>query len=198
MKIKQDLLRVTAGGVKADGTVGEPEEQTVQRVMLTDGEATTTDGKISGSMNTAVVVESQVSEFVRAVRSPCAGCKHFDNKSFLAFFEKADHPAAPIHVRESMNELRGILLQTYNAQVQSMHAGQDGDMDVEHAIRAMGYCRALTEIEKDYVVVHPLSTCPDGVVTPERPTGFFQPRDNEAERIGNKAYDAIMNRAAGK
>ena len=193
-----NTLNAIAEWCRTDGSVAEPEEQTVQRVITTDGEATSTDGKMGGVMRTAIVVESQVSDFADAMRSPCAGCKNFDNKGFLALFTKADHPGAPLHMRESMNSLRAVLLQTYNASVQSMHTGQDGDMDVEHAIRVMGFCRALGEMEKDYVVVHPLSSCPDSVVTPERPKGFFQPKDNEHERIGDKAYDAIMRQAQGK
>lgn len=198
MKIKDDLLHITSFPVKDDGTTAEPEEQTVSRVMTSTADAEMSTGDAVGAIPMQVVAQSTVAEFAASVRSQCITCKHFDNPGFLALFRQADHPAAPIQMREAMNSLRAALLQTSNAEIQGAHPGVDGDMDVEHAIRSMGFCRALTELANDYVTVHPLSSCPDEVVTPNSPVGYFQPKDNAAEKAADIAFDAIMRRAQGK
>lgn len=198
MKIKNDLLHITNQPTKDDGSAAEPEEQTVSRILMTDLDAAGSGGNALGSMKGSIVVASQVSEFANALRHPCANCKHFDNRAFEAFVEKADHPASPIHVRETINAMRAALLQTMNASVHAMHTGQDGDMDVEHALRALGFCRALGEAMNDHVVVHPLSSCPPEAISPDRPQGWFVARDRASEKAGDAAYDSIMARASGK
>jgi hypothetical protein len=198
MKINADLLHISALPLKDDGTPAEPEEQTATRIIKTAAETEMNTGQAVGEIPTQILAQSSVDVFARAVRAQCVTCKHFDNPGFLALFRQADHPLAPMQMRESMNSLRAALLQTANADLQSSHQGMDGDMDVEHAIRALGFCRALTEQANDYVVVHPLSTCPDEIITPTSPDGFYQPKDNAAERAGNEAFDAIMRRAQGK
>jgi DNA-binding transcriptional LysR family regulator len=198
MKIKDDLLHITSFPAKDDGTTAEPEEQTVSRILTSEADASMQSGQAVGSIPMQVVAQSTVAEFAATVRSQCVTCKHFDNPGFLALFRKADHPAAPLQMREAMNSLRAALLQTSNADIQGAHSGMDGDMDVEHAIRSMGFCRALTEMANDYVTVHPLSSCPDEVVSPTSPVGLYQPKDNTAERAADEAFDAIMRRAQGK
>lgn len=198
MKIKQDLLHITNQPVLDDGNKAEPEQQTASRVIITDADASASTGQALGQMNAQVVVSSTAGELARAMRGMCANCKFFDNPAFVSFLAKADHPGAPMHVRAGVNELRAALLQTYNAQLQSMHTGADGDMDVEHALKQLGFCRALTEMAKDDVVVHPLSSCPEETITESNPSGFFQARDRSSERAGDRAYDNVLKRAAGK
>lgn len=198
MKIKQDLLHITNTPTLDDGTPAEPEQQTASRVLLTDADAATTTGKAVGAMNAQVIIESSAGEMARALRGMCSNCKHYDNAAFQRFLSQADHPASPMHVREGVNELRAALLQTYNAQLQTMHAGADGDMDVEHALKQLGFCRALGEIHKDDIIVHPLSSCPPETITDSTPSGLYQSKDRASERAGDKAYDNILKRAAGK
>lgn len=198
MKIKDDLLHISAVPVKDDGTSAEPEEQTVSRILTTEADASMTSGTAVGSIPMQVVAQSTVAEFAATARSRCITCKHFDNPAFVELFRKADHPAAPIQMREAMNSIRAALLQTSNAEIQGAHSGMDGDMDVEHAIRAMGFCRALGELANDYVAVHPLSSCPDEVIGPNSPVGYYQPKDNASERAADAAFDHIMRRAQGK
>ena len=198
MRIKQDLLHITNAPTKDDGERAEPEEQTVSRVLVTEFEAAGTNGKTSGVMQGSIVAASQVSDFSRALRYGCATCKHFDMEGFASFLNRADHPAAPMHVRETVNSMRAALLQTMNASVNAMHAGQDGDMDVEHALRALGFCRALSESVNEPVIVHPLSSCPPESITETRPQGYYVAKDSTSEKVANSAYDSIMARAAGK
>jgi len=193
VKIKQDVMHITSQPVHEDGTKVEAEEQTVSRILTTDVE-TNVGGGIAGS----IVVSKNVAEFAQLARSTCGLCRHFDNESFVSFLRKADSPAAPMHVREGVNSMRANLLQTQNASLNAMHSGMDGDMDVEHAIGTLGFCRALRDIAGDDVVVHPLSSCPPETIDASRPAGLFSPKDRDSERIGDAAYDALMNKAAGK
>jgi len=192
MKITSDTITISnAPGV-------EPENQVVRRTIGVPGEATLNTGSAAGNLATSVVVDTQVSEFALANRTRCALCKHFDNEAFQRYLAQADHPAAPMHVRREVNDLRASLLMTYNASM-TQHEGQDGDMDVEHALKAMGFCHALTEEAGESVVVHPLAVCPPEVVDPvTAPVGYFKPRGNESEKFADAAYDRVMKAAAGK
>lgn len=191
-------MHITNSPTKDDGQRAEPEEQTVSRILTTDAETNMTNGQRAGNMQAAVVVSSPVAQFARAMRANCVNCANFDNAAFLSFFQKADHPLAPRHLRESMNSIRAGLLQTQNASVGAMHSGQDGDMDVEHAIRVLGFCHALGEVMKEETIVHPLSSCPEDSITPTTPDGYFKPRDRASEKAGERAYDNIMLRASSK
>lgn len=200
MKIKEDLLHITNAPETDDGNKAEPEQQTATRILVSESETTTSQGEpLPGGVPVQILVQSQAGVLANALRAQCGGCKHFDNAAFLTFARKADSPAAPLHLREGMNEVRGALLQTMNASVNAMHAGQDGDMDVEHALASLGFCHALTEINGgDDVIVHPLSCCPPEVKSDAQPLGLFSPRDRTSELAGQRAYDNIMNKAAGK
>lgn len=198
MKISSDLLHVTANPTLDDGkTAAEPEQQTVSRILNTVAEVES--GAPAGTTLPAqIVAQSTVAQFAHALRQPCGNCKYFDNVAFNHFLAQADHPAAPIHMRETINSMRAALLQTQNVQVNAMHTGGDGDMDVEHGLRVLGFCRALGEHAGEPIVVHPVSSCPPEVINESQPDGFFSPKDNSAETAGDRAYDAIMRRAQGK
>jgi hypothetical protein len=196
MKIKDDLLQVTSGVDHADGTKGEPEEQIVRRVLLTDADATLA-GNTVGEIAASVVVDSTVKDFVTAIVQNCASCKHFDHKAWKSYLARAIDPTAPMHLREGLNELRAGLMMTMNASVHAEHEDEDG-MNVEEALASMGFCHVLKEIVKDDVVVHPLSTCPAESRTATNPDGYFEPRDRSAEMAGERVYDSMMRRAQGK
>lgn len=200
MKIRADLLRVSTNGMNADGSKAEPEQQVVQRVIRT--EAPLTDRltqKTVGSIPAEIVASSGTAQVMaQAVSSLCGSCRHFDNEEFVKTIAAADHPLANMEQRQAVNAIRAGLLQTQNAKLGEMHSGLDGDMDVEQAVKACGFCTALTEHYNEPIGVHPLSTCPAEVRTKESPLGFFQPKDRSAARIAGKNYDAVMNQAAGK
>lgn len=194
MKIKEEFFHVTNAPTTDAGDKAEPEQQTVSRILTTDSEV---EG--GGSVATQIITSSQALEFANAVRYHCGNCRFFDNRGWRAFVAKADSPLSPMTVREDVNKIRGALLMTMNASVGSMHAGADGDMDVEHALQALGFCGPLGEIEKgDPVIVHPLASCPPELVSPANPAGLFKPRDNDSDAAGEAAYDLVMQRAAGR
>ena len=100
--------------------------------------------------------------------------------------------------RTAINEVRSALLQTRNATIRDQ-GEVDGDFDVETVMRAhMGLCASLSELKKDYVVVHQDGCCPDEVKDPQRPMGLFEPRDSEAKKDAQAVRDNVLLAAAGK
>lgn len=195
-----EAIHITTRQYTDDGTPAEAEEQTVSHVIRMDSDVTghMTPGTVEGQLPTAVVVQSQVADIIQKVKNPCMLCRNFDNEGFIEMFKRADHPAAPLELRSMMNEIRMQLLRTGNVEINARSSGQDGDLDVEHAIRQMGICRALSEMMSDLVFVHPVGGCPQTVITASDPDGLFVPKSNEAERIGYAAYDKLLNAARGK
>jgi hypothetical protein len=63
----------------------------------------------------------------------------------------------------------------------------------------MGLCEPLSQVKKDYVVVHKDGCCPDEVKNAQTaPQGYFTPRDSEARKEAAAARDAVLLAAAGK
>lgn len=199
MKIRSDLLQVRSGGRHEDGTKAEAEEQPVARVLTTDAPVTMSTGAATNqSMRTEIVAESTAGQMADALSHTCGQCKWFDNRGFQEAIRKSDHPAAPIDVRQTVNDIRAALLMTGNASMENRHTGVDGDTDVEAMMMACGFCKALTEHFKDDVIVYPLSACPAEVRDQSRPYGYFEPANRGAVKAGNAARDNILMRASGK
>ena len=86
-----------------------------------------------------------------------------------------------------------------------MHVGEDGDYDIEHAMKSMALCHALREYYKGkdgtdpgIIGVWPTSGCPAETCSPDKPMGIFEPKDGDAAKASKENYDAVMLRAAGK
>ncbi len=203
MKIRNDLLRVASGMAHVDGTKAEPEEQPVERRLIVDSDTTTADGQATKT-NVPVHIVSEMSAGVLAKKlsAPCSTCAYFDRKPWLKLLAitEADGTTAPLHVREQINEVRASLLMTNNASLNEMHTGSEGDMDVEHALHSMGFCRALTENNADHeeVIVHPTGCCPAEVISESAPMGFYKVKDSIAKKEAVSAYDAVFRQAQGK
>jgi len=199
LKIRADLFRISSNGMTADGNKAEPEQQQVQHVIQTDAPVNLTGNtKTVGTMPAEIVTYSTAQEMAQTVSHQCGTCKFFDGEEFVKVIRLADSPAAPMEQRAAVNNIRAGLLQTQNARLGEMHSGQDGDMDVEQALNACGFCKALTEHYTEPVGVHPLSCCPGDVKSPAAPHGFYQPKNVTAARVAGSNYDKVMNLAAGK
>lgn len=211
MKIRKDILQVGSGMLSVDGTKLEAEQQPVRRVLTVDAPVThgsgPGNGRNVGAIATEIVTENQSAIDVATHRmSLCGNCKWFRNPEWIRDLNNADSPLATIERRRMVNEIRGALLTTRNANLAEMHEGQDGDLDVEAALRQLGYCKALFETFKNMgnsnedatVLVHPLSCCPDDVRKQMPPHGFYEPKDREAKKVGTANYDRIMSKASGK
>ena len=210
MKIKRDVLQIASGAMAVDGTKLEPEQQPARRVVTVDAPVALgqgTHGQNVGSMPVQIVTESQnAGDLAEAMTHLCGNCKWFRNQEWIRDLKNADSPMAPMEQRRAINEIRGALLSTQNANLADMHTGQDGDLDVEAALHQLGYCKALYEFNKNRgesnedatVLVHPLSCCPADIRKHNPPGGFFVAKDNEAKRVGGKNKDRIMRQAQGK
>lgn len=209
MKIKQDLLRISSGALNLKGDRLEPEEQLVRREITTAAETKLGAGQtgtVVGALPTQIITETTVADMAQSVMSMCGNCKHYRNDLWLRDLKNADSPGAPIEKRRMVNKIRAALMQTQNAGVAEQSAGADGDFDVEHALRMLGYCKALYEFlkakgestEDAMVLVHPASRCPEDVQKSVPPVGFFEFASEEARQIAAKNYDNLLQTAQGK
>ena len=199
MKIRADLLKISTNAMTSDGNKAEPEQQQVQRVIETTVPIGPQGGATIGAIPGQIVTQSVTAgQMAGTVSHLCGSCCFFDNEEFKKTIREADSPLAGMEQRRAVNDIRAGLLLTKNGQLGEMHSGLDGDMDVEQALQACGFCSALTEHYKEPIGTHPLSCCPGEVRTATAPYGFYQPKDRSSQRQNDKNYDAVMNTAAGK
>lgn len=202
MKIKNDYFRIANAATDLKGKKLEPEAQPIQRVLETSFAAGGTNGQVYGQMGGEIASQSTAGEVAQRLRAMCAGCKHFDNKDWVKFVRRADDALAPRDQRELVNSMRASLLMTFNATLDATltdaSPAEDGGVDVEHVLMSMGTCHALVSHYGDVIGVHPLSSCPVEVCGPSQPDGFFEHKSNASSKAGDKGYDVVMQRAAGK
>ncbi len=200
MKIKDEKIAIRHEPIHEDGTPVEPEEQPAARVIESEVEASERGGQVIGALPAQVIIEGTAGAIAAQMRKLCASCVHFKRARWQKFVRAHDSLTASLADRELINSVRGQLLMTGNAEVTEMHVTDhpENDFDVEHALMSLGFCEALTEHKKEQIVVHPLSSCPIEVASPERPDGFYKVRNRDAEREMSVAYDNIMQTAAGK
>lgn len=202
MKIRQELLRIATGATHADGTKAEPEEQPIERRIIAESDTAMMNGeKTASNIPVHFVSETNVATMAKKLTAPCSTCKFFDRKEFRKMLAIVEAPGGPMHLKEEVNNIRASLLMSSNANLNEQHSGLEGDMDVEHALNAMGFCRALTEASSDPtdpIVVHPSGCCPAEVITESQPMGFYSPKDSIAKKQNVSTYDAILKQAQGK
>lgn len=205
MDIKNDRIQVYSGGVDEKGQKLEPEEQKTERVFDVDaGVNMHGNARTVGTIASQIIVESTVGEMAVTLRGMCGDCKYFDQSKWLKDLAKADAPLAPIQARQAVNGVREYLLQQQSPTLIDAATDAAGDFDIEIALRQSGYCyalfayfRNLNESEFDSTtVVHATSSCPKFVRTKTDPQGFFEPRNNDAARLGALKYDKLMRMAS--
>lgn len=199
MRIKADLLKIRNFPRDDVGNKIEPEQQPLQRVLVTDGAPVSMQGsgEVKGTIPAEIVYNTSVGEFANALRRPCHSCKRFDTRWWLKMKALCEDPTGPKENRAWLNGIRAYLLETQNATIQSSHVSQEGDMDVEHALSVLGVCQPLTEINGDPVIVYPTGACPNEICTPDKPHGYYDAKDRDNERMGSSVYDDIMRKATG-
>lgn len=119
----------------------------------------------------------------------CFQCKHFDQVAWAQLRKKWEN--GTIEERRQLSSVRAALIDTQNAEVQSLVAQAEDDGDVDAALSTMGICRAITETIRDPMIVHATATCPESMP-------FFQMKDAQTEKAASAAFDDIMRRAQGK
>jgi hypothetical protein len=200
LRIKADLLKVRSVPYDEAGQKVEPEQQPAARVMVIDGGAPVSmsrDQRNVGSIPASIIAETTAGEVANTMRSKCFQCKNFNTSAWKKLRLLWGNSSDP-DVFQKLNRVRYALLTTQNPEVVRRSEGMDGDFDVEHSISQLGVCEPLTEINRDAVIVSPISTCPDEVCTKDNPRGLFVPKDKEMERLGSAAFDQIMRMAEGK
>lgn len=185
MEIKRDTLAI--GGLIADerGDKVEPEQQPVVRALEVEASVGGSSGGVLGTLPGVIQVAQPAGVFADDLRHKCIGCAHFDRRGFAVLKKRMEGTKEGFR---QLNVLRASLLESGNASVAELHEDEAGDRDVEGALSMMGLCRALGEIMRDDVAVHPLANCPEGA-------NYFQARDSAADKAGSAAYDSIMRLA---
>ncbi|MFZ2152135.1 MAG: hypothetical protein WAV09_03445 [Minisyncoccia bacterium] len=210
MKIRSDMLKISSGALNIKGEKLEPEEQIARRevvmeapVKLGNGAA---GGRQVGVIPSKIVTEQSAGVQAVAMRSLCGNCVHFANEKWIKDLAAADAPDSPIEKRRAVNQIRAAILQTQSPAISDASTGQDNDLDIEHALRTLGYCKALYVFlrntgkndQEAVTLVHPSSTCPEDVRKELPPDGFFEFASPEAKKIANANYDRVMKMAQGK
>lgn len=208
MQIKRDKFVIESGGREADGTKVEPEAQTVTHVF--EGVAPVEISSpgvnpmgVVGSIPIAIEAHSTAQQVARSVSALCANCRYFDRAGWLKMLAQAEGPGSTAAERHSVNAIRGEII--VNMPDADQHLGEDGEYDVEHAMKSMGMCHALREFYKGkdgkdpgIIGVWPTSGCPGDTCSADKPHGIFVPRDGDAAKASRQNYDAVMMRAAGR
>lgn len=197
MRIKRDVFAVASGVRAADGTKAEPEQQPTRTLIETSMPINTPQG--AASMPMLLTHDAPAGEAAQALSARCISCKWFRRRAWAQLVEECDFPTAPLMKRQAINEVRSALLLTKNASITEPGEDKDGDFDVEHVMRThMGLCEALSNVRKDYVVVHMTGCCPDDVKSPSQPVGYFTPRNSDVKKAIDAHRDEVLNKAAGK
>ncbi len=198
MKLRMDKIKIGMGGTDDKGHKVDAEGQLLERHVSVDVDVTHGGAPVQGSIPASVVFQTTAGQFAEAMRSPCFNCLHFDNKGSQELIRRWDASNAPKDKRSFVNQMRGIIIGTKDPEFIRKHLTPEGELSVNHALMAMGICRAFTEIQGDIVFVSPDSTCPDEVCGPGKPNGLWEAKDAAMEKRGNQIYDGIMKRAAGQ
>jgi hypothetical protein len=199
MKIRNDLLKVYVGPAPGGEKV-EPEARPVQQHVDMPAQVTgSLNGQNLGQLRTEVVVEGSVAQAALSERWKCKNCVHWNRKEWLRLYRQLNDPTASKTARQYLNDLRGGLLMTQNAQLTEAHTGEDGEFDVEHALQVMGWCAVLNALWKrdltNFIITHPQACCPREVQTVQAPQGYWEPNEKERRLQQNLGYDKIMKTA---
>ncbi|HUI23292.1 MAG TPA: hypothetical protein VLY82_02750 [Nitrososphaerales archaeon] len=134
-----------------------------------------------------VTSELTAGEVADLLRKRCSNCAHFRNDLWI--FTKRVWERAPIgnSRREGIQKMVSQYAHSMCDSVPSMN-------DLARAAWAMeswGICGALTERNRDLVVVHPDACCPEGIE-------YYQDRDRAAKREASAVFDTILRKAQGR
>lgn len=196
-KVEAETITIRSGGVHEDGTKAEPEEQVVENRIVTSATEVTKGGQaLDAAFPVHIVTEATAGEVAKKLAAPCGKCKFWDNRWWMKQLKTAD-PLNPLN-NHTLNEIRAALIGCSSVDINLLHIGKDGDLDADHAMGSLGLCRALTELQKEEVLVHSSGSCPKEYCSPEIPHGLWEPRDRDAEKHQANVYDEVLHRAQGK
>lgn len=192
-----------------DGDPIEPEEQRAEVVqpiqplitlgnkhMAEDVPLATQPGFVREAAARAqahIAHQTSAGELASSVLQRCQCCVHFDPVGWGSLLRRAE-ASGDKRLFQGLNEVRAQIaeaLQIDPTAAARHDLDQSGDVDLEHALKSLGLCKALSEHFKDDILVMPINAC----AQPE----FFKPkRELEARRAAASGYDNILFRAAGR
>lgn len=213
MNEKKPDLVVTGEELKISHTPGvEPEAQAVAHQYKTHVPMGAQGAGAMGGIPGVIQYDTTVGDVANAVKTSCAGCRHWDNRAWLQYLAKAEGPLSTAESRESVKAWRERIKTAGFGYVDKV-----GQVDVDGTLRAHGICHVLSDwVEGVLQAQDPIwwpvvpfreATCPTyvqakqhrmEVTTPAEPFGLFKPRDLDAKNIGAGRYDRVMYDAAGK
>lgn len=188
-----------------DGSPLEPEEQAAEVVQPIDAVVTLGHGAmrsdvpiprelqdLAANQQGHIVHTATAGELAASVRERCKNCVHFNQAGWGRLLREAEASGDKQRLSE-LNNIRAAIAENMQVSLDGQHdLDKSGDIDLEHALKALGFCGALTEHLKETIIVSPIGACPDGF-------NFFKPKKGrEAQKAASSGYDWILNRAAGK
>lgn len=210
MDVKKDTIEVVPRTMfePVGGARPEPEELAARRVLEVDAPANLSGsgaagehGQIVGSMTARVVYEDVVETMAQGVKSPCHACRFFNHKLWV----KTLLPAWQLHPikKHTLNALRArFLSSSLSDEARSLIQDNENDIDIEAGLQSMGVCDALTEVYQmpkgEYLITHPLASCPSTGPDGEPFTSHFVDRDATYGKMGAALYDGVMRLAQGR
>lgn len=165
-----------------------------------------------GSIPAIIQYGTTAGEMAQGRRSACQACRHWDNAAWRKFITMSTGPLARAEDKQTLESLRNTL--TLRG-IQYDHPNGK-PMTIDEIVAAHGICRVLSDWVEGVVGRDPLhwpvvpgpdANCPPSchagaskidVATPAAPLGFFQPRDLDSVKIGDKRYDEVLRLAQGK
>lgn len=209
MKVDKQEIRIIPATHDQAGEKLEPEQRPAEIVLHTGTtiQLGTDPRKVNVSdgiqIPGLVTVDAVAGDIADAARNRCADCAHFDRAAWITLYKK--WRVGTYTEQQQLNALRETADRVNDEDYRDKHTDQDGDLDTEHAIQALGVCHALTDYwskfkgEPDYQLFDPACSCPDQFGPDGAYLGAcFKPRDIVAKRKGAQGYDKVMQAAAGR
>lgn len=146
--------------------------------------------RLAATRTAHIAHQTSAGELAASVLTRCGNCCHFDGQGWSGFIRRAE-ASGDKRLWQALNEVRGELMSALgtNLKLSEQHdLDHSGDPDLEHALKSLGLCRALTEHFKEDIIVLPINPCSQ--------IEFFKPRKElEAKRAASSGYDWVMRRA---
>lgn len=183
MDVKDDKLLIQS--VPYDINTGEklePEQVPTSRVIVGEAAAVGKEsGEFLGVIPASMERQSDALEFANARRSLRGNCKHFDQVAYLQWITQTTE--GELFEREQ---------RTTFAQDFAMNPNRP---ELVHAMKYLGFCRILTEINREPSVTRPDYSCLGSTV--DQPLGYWDPVTAEDAKIASANYDHILRLAQG-
>jgi hypothetical protein len=142
---------------------------------------------------THIAHQTSAGELAQSVLQRCQFCQHFDPVGWGRLIRRAE-ASGDKRLLQALNEVRGevaMALQINPIAAEQHDLDQSGDIDLEHALKSLGICKALTEHFKEDILVMPINPC-------AMPDFFKAKPELEARRAASSGFDWIMRRAQGR